>query len=154
MCLIYIGSDTWVVIGNKLLSNELYKVSGLSFIHAYIKMIMSVGLRFCQFCALSKYCGAMGSLSDSWSVRHGCFIEQKTLPSLLIVLVGSRNGFKCDFTIEGLMVDWHCCPISTLVLVLTSSFWPNVGQDIILRVRYKKTPRLYGRVTMSNKLPR
>ena len=29
-----------------------------------------------------------------------CFLEQETLPLLLIVLVGSRNRFERDYTIE------------------------------------------------------
>ena len=29
-----------------------------------------------------------------------CFIEQETLPLYCLVLVGSRNGFERDFTIQ------------------------------------------------------
>ena len=37
-----------------------------------------------------------------------CFLEQGTLPSLQYCMVGSRNRFKCDFTIKHNLCQTSC----------------------------------------------
>ena len=53
---------------------------------------------------------------------------------LCLVLVGSKNGFEPDFTIEGLMEDWLKCQLSTLV---------KYRQNRILRQTYEVKHTLF-----------